>query len=265
MGLSSVASAEDYGTLCGLTPKDNEGLFMKRSATGVCEEVLTEANNEFEQVLLLLAEWLVDAKEIAAELATEATGELLLEDTNAALGASDVLCSVTLDGTIGPDGLGVISEVLTLGGEDVSLAVLSGANITCAEQSVCVEPLVWAVNLPWNTLLELAETTRAIWVDLISAAGKGNPGWYMECMGLVGLTDECTAEGASETGEGVFEPVNLGGGRVEATFSEALTELLALKLAECTQGGKETGVVEGSGNTIKLASGTEALTVSSEG
>ena len=66
MGLSSVAMAEDYGTVCGLTPSDNQGLFIKRSATGVCEEELAEDNNEFEQVLLLLAEWLVGGKEITA-------------------------------------------------------------------------------------------------------------------------------------------------------------------------------------------------------
>jgi hypothetical protein len=263
MGLSSVASAEDYGTLCGLTPGNNQGLFMKRTA-GVCEEELAEDVNEFEQILLLLAEWLVTAKEITAELNTEASGELLLEDTKTALGASDVLCTGIEDGTIGPDGLDVTSEVLTSGGVAVSLTALAGTALTCTEQSVCVEPLVWAINLPWNTLLELAETDLgAIFVELTLAGGHGNPGWYVECMGLAGLTDECKAEGASETGEGVSEVLNVTGG-VEGKFSEEITELLALKLAECTQGGKETGIVAGSG-VAKLASpSTEELTVSSE-
>jgi hypothetical protein len=263
MGLSSVASAEDYGTLCGLTPGNNQGLFMKRTA-GVCEEELAEDVNEFEQVLLLLAEWLVGAKEITTELNTEAPGSLLLEDTKTALGASDVLCTGILDGTIGPDGLDVISEVLTEAKAAVSTTVLVGTALTCVEHSVCVEPLVWAANLPWNTLLELAETDLgAIFVDLISSGGKGNPGWYVECMGLAGLTDECLAEGASETGEGVFEAVNVTAG-VEAIFLESVTELLALKLAHCSQGGAETGVVEESTGVIKPASGTEVLTVSSE-
>ncbi|MFZ2114911.1 MAG: hypothetical protein WAU77_14405 [Solirubrobacteraceae bacterium] len=261
--LTVSTETEDYGTVCGLTP-NKEGLFVKRSATGVCEEELAEDTNEFEQVLLLLTEWLVAGSEITAELNVEAAGELLMEDTKTLLGASDILCSGLLDGTIGPDGLGVVSEVLTLAKMAVSSTVLSGTALTCEEHSVCAEPLLWAVNLPWNTLLELAETDLGtIFVDLILAGGKGNPGYYLECMGLSGLTDECKAEGASETGEGVFEAVNVTGG-VEATFSEAITELLALKLGECTRGGKETGVVEGSGNIIKLASGTEALTVSSE-
>ena len=93
-------------------------------------------------------------------------------------------------------------------------------------------------------------------------SGKGNPGFYIECMGLAGLTDECRVEGAGETGESVFEAVNVAGG-VEGIDSEVITELLALKLGECTQGGKESTVLAGSG-IAKLASGTEALTVSSE-
>jgi hypothetical protein len=263
MGLSSVASAEDYGTLCGLTPGNNQGLFMKRTA-GVCEEELAEDVNEFEQILLLLAEWLVAGLEITTELNTEASGELLLEDTKTALGASDILCSGILDGTIGPDGLDVTSELLTLGGVAVSLTALSGGALTCEEHSICSEPLLWAINLPWNTLLELAETDLgAIFVELIFSGGHGNPGYYIECMGLAGLTDECKAEGASETGEGVSESTNVTGG-VEDHFSDALTELLALKLGECTQGGKETAIVEGTG-VLKLASpSTEELTVSSE-
>jgi hypothetical protein len=264
MGLSSVTMAEDYGTVCGLTQGDNQGLFMKRSATGVCEEELAEDVNEFEQILLLLAEWLVAGLEITAELNVEGSGALLLEDTKTALGASDILCSGTVDGTIGPDGLGVASEVLNLEKAAISLTALSGTALTCEEQKVCSEPLVWAIDLPWNMLLELAETDLGvIFVVLVLASGKGNPGFYIECMGLAGLTDECLAEGAGETGESVFEVLNVAGG-VEGINSEAITELLALKLGDCTQGGKESTVLEGSGGIAKLASGTEELTVSSE-
>ena len=188
---------------------------------------------------------------------------MLLEDTKTALGASDILCSGIVDGAIGPDGLGVTSEVLNGAKEVISLTVLSGTALTCTEQTVCSEPLVWAVNLPWNMLLELAETDLgAIFVVLVLASGKGNPGFYIECMGLAGLTDECLAEGAGETGESVFEVANVTGG-VEGINSEAITELLALKLGDCTLGGKESTVLEGTG-IAKLASGTEALTVSSE-
>ena len=119
---------------------------MKRTA-GVCEEELAEDVNEFEQVLLLLAEWLVGAKEITAELNVEGSGELLMEDTKTALGATDILCSGTVDGTIGPDGLGVASEVLTLGSVAVSSTALSGTALTCTEQNICSEPLVWAMSL----------------------------------------------------------------------------------------------------------------------
>ena len=66
----------------------------------------------------LLAEWLVNGAaitEAGPEVGTEAVGTILVEDTKTALGASSFICSGSLLGTIGFDGLGRISEVLTLG------------------------------------------------------------------------------------------------------------------------------------------------------
>ncbi len=107
-------------------------------------------------VVTLLAEWLVDGTAVTEgqSFNTETVGTLLFEDQKTPLGASDFICSDKLDGTIGFDGLDVISEILTLTGLAISKVGLSGEALACETVSVCEEALVWPINLPWNTLLK---------------------------------------------------------------------------------------------------------------
>jgi hypothetical protein len=203
-------------------------------------------------VTFLLAEWLVGGLPITADLNVEATGELELEET--ILGLKIVaVCSGILDGTIGPNGLDVISELLTLDGLTViSLVPLVEPGLGCTNGSNCPEPLVWAVHLPWESLLELMEEgTEVFFADLIFSSGAGNPGWYVACMGS-GTSDECTVA------EGVSEKTNEGS-NVDTLFSEAFTELAGLKLANCVTGGNEVGLVTGLGTISLVGGGTLAV------
>ncbi len=212
-------------------------------------------------VTTLLAEWLVGGMAVteAQSFNTETVGTLLLEDTKTPLGASDIICSGKLLGTIGFDGLDVVSEVLNLAGTPISKVGLSGEALVCETVSVCEEALVWAINLPWNTLLDLIEDgTEKFFGDYIENSGAGNPGWEVECMKtILKPIDECTAV-LGVTRLSLDGPLLLGG------FSTALTELTGLKLATCSLGGAEAGIVEtaASGEVLLSAGGT--LSASSE-
>ena len=206
----------------------------------------------------LLAEWLVNGAaitEAGPEVNTEAVGTILLEDTKTALGASSVICSGTLLGTIGFDGLGRISEVLTLGGVVVGSANnLTGEALSCEEVKVCEEALVWPLHLPWNTLLELMEDgTEIFFVVLIENGGSGAPGWEVECMKTITKpVDECTATTTEE--EGMFN-LTLEATLLLATFSDTFAELAGVKLATCTQSKEATGIVESIPQELKLSAG----------
>ena len=145
-------------------------------------------------------------------------------------------------GTVGPKGEDEITEVLNLSGVAISLSALSGEALSCTEQSVCEEPLVWAVHLPWKTELDLVELVGAkktAFADLTLSSGAGEPGWYVECMKtLTKPTDECTA--SQDDSEMEAE-----GSGVMGTFSTEITESMGGKLATCSQSKEETGVIEG--------------------
>jgi len=216
-------------------------------------------------IVTLLAEWLVGGTAVTETLSVEASGELLLEDTKvAALGGAKVavLCSGILDGTIGVNGVDEVKELLSLAGAAISLTALSGTALLCAGQTNCeaASAKVWALNLPWQTLLELVEQTGFTgFADLILSGTGGNPGWYVECTVLgIKAEDDCTVA------QGAAEAKNPAEGNVETIFSEAFTELVELKLATCTGAtGAETGIVEGIGKEAVVGGGT--LTVSSTG
>jgi hypothetical protein len=207
----------------------------------------------------LLAEWLDGGTAVTTELLTEVTGELLLEDVKL---KSAVLCSGVLDGWVGPNSLDYVSEVLTLGGGSVNTTALSASGLSCTPQTGCESgkaATAWAVNLGWETEAELMEDTGGPFlVDLLTSThGAKTVGWELECtVLLVKDSDECTVT------EGVAE-LTLEGTALLGSFSDGFTELAGLKLAECTLGGAETGVVEGNGTYS--ASGGGELTASSEG
>jgi RHS repeat-associated protein len=215
-------------------------------------------------VTFLLAEWLVNGAAVTAELSAETTGALLLEDSKApVVGKTAVLCSGILMGWVGPNSLDWVSEMLTLAGVAVSTTPLTGTALECTAQTGCetsTKPLVWIVGLGWETEAELMEDgTETFFVDLfLPHSGGGNPGWEIsECLVFgVSQSDECTAV------EVVSEFV-LSGSESLAKFSNVFTELAGAKLATCTQGGAESGVIEGEG-AITLKEGGE-LSLSSNG
>jgi len=104
----------------------------------------------------------------------------------------------------------------------------------------------------------MEQGTEAFFVNLILPhSGGGNLGWEMECT-VIGIkfVDECTvAESVAE--------LKLEGLTLLEKFSKVFSELAAVKLANCSQGGSESGVVEGADSFI-LAGGGE-LSASSEG
>lgn len=211
-------------------------------------------------VTFLLALWLVKSEAVTTALNVEAEGELLLEDIKGSilLGPAAVLCSGILMGTVNSESLDVISEVLTLTGGAVSTTPLSGTGLTCENELECPSPKVWAVNLPWDTEVELVEETGGPFfaILILPHAGGGNPGWEVECFGV---EDTCTAtEGAAL--------LSLEGSTLLGGFEEAFRELVGAPLATCTRGGANSGVVESDPpeGAIKLVGSTEELTASSE-
>ncbi len=249
---SSAMAEEEIPTfLC--VPKA-EGLWGLQLSATECGEQLTMANSPFELVTFLLAEWLVGGVAVTTTLLVTSPGELLMEDEKGPLGAKGtVLCSGILDGTIGPNGEDEITELLTLAGAAVGLTGLSGTALLCNGQEGCLTGTenaeVWAVNLPWLTLMELVEeaspTAYTGFADLILPhTGGGQPGWYTFCSTLLGnQEDQCTIP------EEAAEKVNLTGG-VTDIFSEAFTLLVGASLGKCSASSEEhTGLVTGEGET----------------
>ncbi|HXP99471.1 MAG TPA: hypothetical protein VN845_05320 [Solirubrobacteraceae bacterium] len=203
--------------------------------------------------VFLLAEWLESGSGITATLLVEITGELALTETLDGI-KINALCSGILDGFIGPDGADEITELLNLAGEAISLTGLSGVALTCTNSANCGEPLAWALELPWLTLLVLLEEGDEVFFAdlLVNEKAGGSVGYEVECMSL-GISDTCKVTEAAALVE------NEGGGIVNIEFSDAFTELAGLKLANCEVAGTEVGIVEGLG-LAKVAGVT--LTVS---
>jgi hypothetical protein len=221
--------------------------------------LLTSGNETIPQ--FLLAEWLVGGVTVVTELTTQTTAELALEDTKALVGKVKILCSFILDGWVGPNALGWVSEVLNLTGEAISSTPLSGLALECTAQEGCESssaPKVWPVNLGWETETALVEYTSNFFALLfLPHSGGGNPGWEIECLVLgTATSDECkTPESDAE--------LTLEGTTLLGKFSRTFTETTEAKLASCSQGGEETGIFEGE-SSIALTGGGE-LTSSSEG
>ncbi len=203
-------------------------------------------------IVYLLAEWLNANVALTSTILGESVTELLLEDTevSAALNLPvAVNCLGLLIGDFGTDGADDLTEVLNSAGEPINATALTTLELSCEKETLCESGKVWAVNLPWLSLLELWEEGASSGFVVLLKGTKGNLGWYTECtiLGVKG-SDECTtAEGAAEA------PENNAQG-VLAIFSETVTALFGLKLASCTGGGAETGVVEGTG-IIRVPSG----------
>jgi len=192
-------------------------------------------------VTFLLAEWLENGISVTATLLAEITGELALTET--LLGNKiDALCSGSLDGFVGPDGADEITELLNLSGGSISLTGLSGTALECTNSGSCGEPLAWAIELPWLTLLVLMEDgTETFFADLlVSEKTGGSVGYEVECMSL-GIADTCKVTEAAALVENEASAPN-------SEFSEAFTLLAGLTNANCEIAGTGAGVVMGLGN-----------------
>jgi hypothetical protein len=207
-------------------------------------------------VEFLLALWLDGGAAVTALLPVVNTGELELVSLNAAgLGlVAKTLCSGILDGWVGPESLGHISELLTLAGVAVPTTVLTGTPLLCAEVAGgnCKEPEVWAAALGWDTETELmVDGTETFFVNLILSGG-----WYAQCL-FLGITSSETCSAA----ETAVKLTNEAGGVVDAEFSDLFQTLATLKLGNCTSGGAESAEVNGLATVSETGT---TLTVSSE-
>ncbi len=217
-------------------------------------------------VVFLLAEWLNTGASLTETVLSLAEGELLLENKNAPVikKPASITCSGMLNGSFGVNGADEITELLTLAEGAVNATPLAGGSLSCTKgtgDEVCeAGSKVWAVNLPWLSILVLFEEAGTTgFADLLTPhTGGGNVGWYVECKtALVTLSEECL------TPEAASEQMNVMGGGVNGVFSEAFTLLMELKLALCTGNNEETGNVVGTGPELLPGGGT--LAVSSEG
>jgi len=255
---------EPSGSSCGTKALYSNGTYegefeIKQEKMSIAVKLKPIVNPS--KTLFLLAEWLASGAAVTTNLSTETTHELLFEDVNTAIGKVAVLCSGFLDGWVGPNSLGWVSEVLNLAGEAISTTALTGLALECTAQGGCESssaPKVWLLNLGWETEVELMEQAGTFFTLLsLPHSGGGNPGWELECLVLgIATVDECTAsENAAE--------LALEGASLLAKLSLAYTELAEAKLVTCSQGGEESGIFEGEGS-IALKAGGE-LTASSEG
>jgi len=269
LAFGAVAASSAMAVEFRCIKTNNEGLWPTEASLTECTGVqLGSANSPFELVAYLPAEWLVGAKAVETTLLVESTGTLLLEDKKATLGVKAmVLCSGILVGTIGKEGEGEVTEVLSLSGTAIPRKALEGTGLLCSGQEGCTTGTendeVWAVNLPWTSLLDLIEEeSPAAFVgfgNLLRARTGAGPGWYTLCATALGTSeDECTAEEAGS------EASNLTGG-VDDQFSPTFTNLMDQVLGNCSASSeKETGVVEGPGETT-VAGSSEVLGISSVG
>jgi hypothetical protein len=241
--MTATAMAEEL--VCA---KVTSGLY----SDSACTTEVALGTGAFEDLLFLLAVGLLNGTAITSPLLVEATGEVLLEDTNVLGLKAVVLCSGIGLGVIESESKGLITEGLTLSGTAVSKVTLEGTGLACTNDANCPEPLLWSVKLPWEVEVVLLETDRG---SFFIALALGDPGYHIECMGS--LSDECTStESASE--------LVLEGATLLAVDSDTITtELAGLKLGSCTLGGAETAVLEGEG--IISPSGGGELTASSDG
>jgi hypothetical protein len=164
-------------------------------------------------------------------------GTLFLADTKTLAGESEVECfGGEAEGVAGPGNLGKIEKVTIEGKTE------------CRPLKVCenVEK-VEARNLPWQT--EAYETEGKI-LEKLGPDGAGHPGWSVKCKTLLGSkTDECVEEENKPESLVLTNKVTPRSGSVEllvlATFQH-------LRKAKCTEGGAESGRVEGSVGVLKV-------------
>jgi hypothetical protein len=206
-------------------------------------------------------QWLAKGEKITSPLLSDAEGEIELGNNKAPLlGLVSVLCSGIFDGTVGPGAEDLITEVLNLSNEAITLA----KPVSCTNVSQCPKPTVAPENLPWLTELELMGTeTTPLFLNKILNGGKGEPTWWVMCEEepIVGLAEEECAGPASTNIEN-----DAAENDVLATFSKAEAEAEGA-LALCSGNKEKTGFVNTAATDavgLLLLTSGEALSVSYE-
>ena len=217
---------------------------------------MTVASVASAAVTFLLAEFLENTVGIGETILVEGSGELELENTKAPIvGNAAIKCSGILDGDIGVNGAGDVTEALSLSKELVNFTPLEERAELCSNVLNCESSRVWPVGLPWLGQLELwEEASESGFVILVVPNAGKVPGWYIECTDLgIKASEECTAP------ESAAEARNVPSG-VEVIDSDAFTTLMELKLGLCSGNKEETAILTGSGVIVTSLAGP--LTVS---
>jgi hypothetical protein len=147
-------------------------------------------------------EWLVEGAAIALSLTSETEGLFLIKTYEGPASPNvlvEVLCGGIFDGTVGPGAADLVTELLDLSMNSINLIPLNELALLCSaledlsltDCEFTVEGvLVWAVNLPWTSGIELMSAVGETWLDVIAK----NAGYYEECKTLIGVVvaNECT-------------------------------------------------------------------------
>jgi hypothetical protein len=206
------------------------------------------ASAAFAQVVVaettLLAEWLFNGASVNELTSISVTGGVMLEDTETIAGASAVLCTFTVDGSVGPNGEDEAVEILNANGAAVGGLVglaLLGTGAANGEGSECVtvktcaagtsaSPVeVWPIGLPWHGLLSLLENGE---FSNVKETGTKTVGYEILCL-VLGLDTEDTCT-VTHRRINVINDAETGDAAVPAG-AEGTPRYL------CTQSGKESG------------------------
>jgi hypothetical protein len=207
--------------------------------------------------ITLLAEWLIGGGMITTTHAVKGTGTVLFTDSGTLFGSATVSCGgETAHGTVGPNGTGEVTSILNSSGGLIE-PELKGEAALCEGTKTCekdaTETEAWPLKLPVLGLLFLLEAGN--FTVLGFTPGTKGVGFEIKCLVLGSLIeDTCSTENVQGT---VIN--NSGKTGVEATgHSEPGLS--------CTEGNSTSGTAEAAaGNLMTIETGTEKLTVSSEG
>jgi hypothetical protein len=200
----------------------------------------------------LLAEWLVNAKEIPAgtKVASNTEGELEFLNTK---NDGGFLCSGLFEGTVGPSGEDEVTMVWNLESpqkliEELDETGATGGIVCVSTGEICENGSeIWPVNLPFKTLLVLDESGLFLDYALPNANGL-LPAYFLLCLFLgASITELC--EAATNT----FGEVNNA-----ATDVELLGALSPL--ATCNKEAL-TGLIENNTGNVALIATTTAETL----
>jgi hypothetical protein len=172
------------------------------------------------------AEWEVEGKGVVQVVNVNSHGAIILVHEGGTFGDVEVECTGLLDGTVGPNGTGLIRLVLSLSGSSTENDLIKCTNIKAPCENT---PTVHVENLPWLTkLLTVGTTIFTDFEEDESPFNKGIPALDVLCRVLL------------------QEVFLLCLGLVRATFIGNLANGALLRwekgntlFAQCSDGGKE--------------------------